>query len=104
MDVFTKSYWNAWLEKFFSFFVSVKMIVIMSSTGLAVGFYFLMQHLLIVGKVNGEQFTKLVETDLKYWSVVMGVIIGARGAIQIAELVKKPMLDKINEKLKEVEE
>lgn len=104
MQVFKKEYWNSWLEKFFSLFISVKMIVIGSCTAILIMLYFLIQHLLMIGKITSDNFTTLVDTSLKYWSATLAVIVSGRAAIEIVDVIKGKLNKEIQEKVKDMEE
>lgn len=103
MNIFGKEYWDSWLQKLGSFIVSVKMIIISSSFVLSVCFYKACEHLLKSDKLNGEQFVKLVESDLKYLSVILGAVLATRGAIQVADVLKSKVIDKVKEEVNEIE-
>jgi hypothetical protein len=103
MQAFSKEYFDNWLQKFFSFFVSVKMIIIVISFSLAAFFYGACKHLLISGRLTGDQFVQLMESDLKYLSVIICCLLGTRGAIQISEVLRKKTLKRVKEKAKEVD-
>ena len=89
MKVLSKEYWDNWLQKFFSFAVSVKFLSLLGSTALSVAIYVSAKSLLLADKINSAQYVQTTEIILKYWAMVWGVLIGARGAIQIADVIKK---------------
>jgi hypothetical protein len=78
-------------------------MIILTDTKKLNNFYGACKHLLTNGKLTGDQFVKLMESDLKYLSVVLSAVLATRGVIQVADVLKKKVLEKVKEKAKEID-
>jgi len=87
MRIWYKEYWDNFLQKLFSFFISVKMIVITVTFAFMTFLYFRLEALLKSNLINQKEFAAAFDSLLKHPTLIIVTIIGARGAIQIGNVL-----------------
>lgn len=89
MKVFTLEFWDGFLSKIFTSLVSVKVWVISMLVYLI---FHLVDHftsLLLSQKIDPETYGNLISAVMTGWASAIGVILGVRGAIEIASVIQE---------------
>lgn len=88
MIIFTKEYWDAFLSKLFSLFVSVKVWTMVLSVWVAFMAVDHFSNLLLRGSLTSQDFSAMMSSMFTSFSTIFVGIIGIRGALEFVDVYR----------------